>query len=490
MKKFKNILIAIVAGIIILNSCATLDEDPVDFVDPQGFYQTEAQINAAMASAWGFMAGYWQDYSWNLYAWTRHADDLTIGGSLQLENLQQSLDRLWADYYRGINSMNNVLRALDNVNLTQADKDSFEGQVRFLRGFQYYSLTRFWGGVPLATEDLTTEELQTLERAPRDEVLALVVSDLEKAAPLLPASWPEGSGARPTEMTAKGLLATIYLNWATLTNSNERYTRARDLAREVINSGQHQLIQNVEEVFLKENKHASEFLFSVQRTGQFPSVSTDPQIWMPGEYLDGWGSFNVDTLLQNKYPDQPRRYAYLLVGTPEEDGTFTEFSDGRWYNRKYVPPYIPMEEYSTLTSSANTPLLRYPEILLTYAEADNALNGPQQEAIDALNQVRDRANGYVPNAEAPLLTVGSITKEEFKEEILNERFFELCFEHVRIYDILRHRMLPEANPNNPDFDEGDYLYPIPLTEIEETEGRIKQNPGNYDDLGFGFFPAN
>ena len=128
--------------------------------------------------------------------------------------------------------------------------------------------------------------------------------------------------------------------------------------------------------------------------------------------------------------------------------------------------------------------------MLTYAEADNFLNGPQPEAIAAFNMVRDRANNYEPNPEAPLLQTGSITREEFLNKILDERLFELNYEHVRIFDLVRHRMLQEANPLNPDFDEGDYLFPIPLGEIEETEGRVKQNPGKYDDLGFGFFTDN
>jgi hypothetical protein len=86
----------------------------------------------------------------------------------------------------------------------------------------------------------------------------------------------------------------------------------------------------------------------------------------------------------------------------------------------------------------NFPLLRYSDVLLMFAEAENEVNGPTAAAYNAVNQVRRRAYGKpvgVPDAEADL-TPG-LNKEAFFEAIKNERFKELAFEGLRKLDLLR-----------------------------------------------------
>lgn len=75
----------------------------------------------------------------------------------------------------------------------------------------------------------------------------------------------------------------------------------------------------------------------------------------------------------------------------------------------------------------NFPILRYSDVLLMLAEAENELNGPD-EAEKYLNLVRNRAE---------LGSISGLSKDDFREVIKNERAMELCFEAIRRWDLIR-----------------------------------------------------
>jgi hypothetical protein len=116
--------------------------------------------------------------------------------------------------------------------------------------------------------------------------------------------------------------------------------------------------------------------------------------------------------------------------------------------------------------------------LLIFAEATNAVNGgPTQAAVDAVNQVIDRANGYVANAQHPKLTT-NMSEQAFDEAVIEERNLELAFEMDRWFDLVRKRILKEKSiPTiQQNFSENDYLFPIPDNDIQ-LNSMLTQNPG-------------
>lgn len=125
------------------------------------------------------------------------------------------------------------------------------------------------------------------------------------------------------------------------------------------------------------------------------------------------------------------------------------------------------------------PYLRYADVLLMIAEAENAINGPTQNAYDAINSVRRRAFG---DNNHDLAT--NLTQDEFLDAILEERRLELCFEGHRKDDLVRTGKLAErielinVNYNsNRDFSDHESIWPIPQQEIDATGGLLIQNPG-------------
>lgn len=127
----------------------------------------------------------------------------------------------------------------------------------------------------------------------------------------------------------------------------------------------------------------------------------------------------------------------------------------------------------------NWPVIRYPEVLLIYAEAENEISGPNAEVLEAVNQIRRRAN--IPD-------LNGLSQQQLREAIWKEKWFELCFEGKIWYDMVRIRKAFNLSSRNfedyvghtfvygPTLGEKELLFPIPAPEIRNN-GNLSQNPG-------------
>ncbi len=165
-----------------------------------------------------------------------------------------------------------------------------------------------------------------------------------------------------------------------------------------------------------------------------------------------------------------RKEAYLFT---DWDGVhYTDFPEQIPFCKKFFF-YISADDFNGYSSTMNWPILRYADVLLIYAEAANMANAgatAPQNAIDAINLVIDRANGFKVNAAHPLLTT-AMTKAAFDAAVIQERSWELVFEACdRWFDICRKRILddPKVTVRAEDrlnFSMDDYLFPIPETDL-------------------------
>ena len=117
------------------------------------------------------------------------------------------------------------------------------------------------------------------------------------------------------------------------------------------------------------------------------------------------------------------------------------------------------------------PLLRYADILLSRAEALNETNGPNQESIDLINQVRTVAGlGSLSIADFS-------SKDSLRDQILRERGWEFHTEALRRQDLIRHgKFIQWAKDRGKAASDYMALFPIPQTEIDANEN-IRQNTG-------------
>ena len=104
--------------------------------------------------------------------------------------------------------------------------------------------------------------------------------------------------------------------------------------------------------------------------------------------------------------------------------------------RRYYEPNDPKKQQ--YYNGTNFPILRYADVLLMLAEAENEVNGPTATAYDAINQVRRRGYGLpLATASAVADLPAGLSKTDFKKAIMDERARELCFEGLRKGDLIR-----------------------------------------------------
>lgn len=455
--------------------CVSLDEEPLDFPSPENFYGTEDQIISALTGSLAALYSQWDNYSYpyQLYH-TDYNDDANLVFSASQANW------VWRAHYRSIADLNLVIQALNEDKLgptvSDATKNELMAQAKFLRGFNYFHLVRCYGDCPIITEETDVINGE-ISRQPVADVYNQILADLDVAYQYLPEEWDASMAGRPSKDACRALLAKVNLTMASAPLKDaSRLQKARDMAKEVMDGGRHYLIPDVRDVFKIENDLGPENMFSWNATED--DIATPPQIWLPGSMAFGWMDFGIAKAFSDKYPDQPRKAAYMVLedwdGNPPEEYGWR----GTPALRKYV--YNDREVLERLQSTANIPILRFADVLLMFAEAENLINGgPTQAAVDAVNEVVNRANDGVANPENPLATV-SMTMEEFDARVIQERLWELFYEFDRWFDLTRKEILcdvwedrPSVKPN---CDPNDYLFPIPQADLR-LNPLMTQNPG-------------
>ncbi len=471
---FKNTISIITIILLFGMGCVNLEEKPLDFPSPDNFYGTVGQIEASLTGAMGALYSQWGNYS---YGWGPFHDDHIFGRDLVFSSSHGNW--CWRAHYGAIAILNSVIAALNEDKLgptvPQADKDVLMGQAKFLRGFNYFWLVRLYGDIPIITED-TDVIAGEIVRDPIANVYELIVADLKYAEGNLPDAWEEGKSGRPSKWAAKTLQAKVYITMATAPMNNTAYYQdARDMAKDVIDNGPYSLTPDIYKVFDLGNKFSPEIMFSFTATED--DIATPPQIWLPGSMAFGWGDFALEKDWAEAYPEQPRKEAYMIlydwdsISYLDWDGTHTP------HLRKYV--YNSRETMESLNTWANIPLIRFADAMLLFAEAENAVNGgPTQAAVEAVNQIIDRANDYVDNPSHPKLTT-SMSQAEFDAAVIDERGLELFFEYDRWFDLVRKRILCEkVRPAmQVNCDENDYLWPIPEADLRLNPSLRPNNPG-------------
>ncbi len=480
-------------------SCKKLDEKPVSSVTPEEFGKSVSQIETAYAGSMNYLWDYWSGYGYAYGPFIN--DDQLNGGNLVIS--ASNGDDLWRAHYAALKNINNAILSIKNGNVkgeTEATIDALTAQGKFLRAHNYFMLVRMFGGVPLIVEDTPDPTLTPMPRASVEEVYKLIVEDLQFAAAKLPNSWP-GAPGKPTSGAAKGMLAKAYLAMASYPlHDVSYYQKAADMAWEVIQSGRYSLVHDIADVFKQQNKYGPEMMWSYNSTAD--DIATDPEIWTTELYLDGgWGDAAVDPEFEKSWPAQTRKDAYLFTNW---DGVhYTDFDEQAPFCKKFFF-YISEDEFNGYASTQNFPIIRYADVLLIYAEAANMASAgatAPQNAVDAINMIIDRANGYVANAAHPKLTTAT-SKAAFDAAVIQERNWELVFENCdRWFDICRKRILDDPKvtyraEDRRNFTPDAYLFPIPEIDLRLNK-LLTQNPGlsntikiseNLRDLRAIFFP--
>ena len=378
----------------------------------------------------------------------------------------------WEEHYTAINRANVVIdKVTDASFLDEQSKQNYINEARFLRGFTYFNLVRYFGGVPIVLHD------------------------------------GDGEGA-------SAILSKVYLTWAqTLTeegkaNQAQFYQKAIQYADKVINSKKYHLLDKFIDIWSVDKKHGPEHIFTIEHdrtiNGNVSGHCTFATNWDNAE--------PVLLATSDKYYEQ----------TDPRD----QRRDGSWAKKLYNPntgedfvftiprfrKYIDSLNYANTASpgnsagqSINTAIIRYAEILLIKAEAENELNGPTAAAYDAINQVRRRAywspydNVQNTPSDGSALELSGLSQAEFRERLREERRLEFVLEGQRWFDLIRwHILVKYVKANTPsdaetlgtkttkiqNVSKKNYLLPLPLEQLILNPS-LEQNWGYSGETGDG-----
>jgi tetratricopeptide (TPR) repeat protein len=396
---------------------------------------------------------------------------------------QDGLSRWWNALYEGIKRANVVVEKVPVIEMDANLKNRYLAEARFLRGLFYFDLVRAWGGVPIITT--TIPELD-LPRSSKEETYAQIIADLSFAVDNLPGKNEISATdyGRATKGAAEGLLAKVYL-------FQGDFQKALTYSLEVINSGEYSLDPSFSHTFSLAGQYNTESIFEI---GALETEGTENggnqyanNQGVRGTPNRGWGFNRPSVDLMNSFEEgDPRQEGTIIflgevidgvtiIGdgtTPDityTDNTNSVIKEIECYNQKvWIPGTGTTEQWGH-----NRRLLRYADVLLMAAEAENE-TGNASEALNYLNQVRARAregnNTILPD-------ITETGKDALRDIILEERRHEFAMEGHRFWDVVRMGKGPEIFGSLGFVAGRNELLPIPQNEIDISEGTLTQNPG-------------
>ncbi len=550
----------IILSFIILSGCSSkfMDLAPLDSPSSATFYSNQDEMVMALNGCYTSLSKFDWDgipYQWFLdcttdIAWYRGGGDFPAAGAGLQSASTGEFFNIWKTSYTCIGRCTRLLEGMvkGKDKVAPATYNQIAAEARFLRAYCYLQLVPLFGDIPLVDKTLPIDQMK-VARTPKADIYKFIYAELDAAAKDLPLTAADNGHAAKGVALATKARAALY---------NGDYSISAEAAKAVIDLKQYTLHPNYRELFTYAGDKANEIMFSygfatgtrvhgICRTltarmnrGMFggyttiiptmklvdsyecidgkpinespiydpkkPYINRDPRLHQtiicPGDLSGGW--------IFQSHPDSIRTKNVEtgeIRGNLDATGAFASFS-GFTFLKFFDEKDLPASGLCTM----NLILLRYAEVLLTYAEAKIELGQIDQSVYDAINLVRSRTTVKMPN----VTSVTAPNQAAMRTQIRRERNVELAQEGLRIFDIRRWKLAETAlnvtlygRPNAktrkyeglpafdatgevPNYDaykdifrvievrkfnkDRDYLWPIPQNEINANSS-LTQNPG-------------
>ncbi|WP_335965736.1 RagB/SusD family nutrient uptake outer membrane protein [Galbibacter sp. PAP.153] len=396
--------------------------------------------------------------------------------------------------YTGIFRANQIIDNIGTVEVSDADKEKFVAEAKFLRALNYFHLVINYGAVPIFTSVPQTREEYFIQQSPESEVWVQIENDFKEAAANLPVTYPSQWVGRATKGAAIGYLGKVYLyqqKWEDAVTQFSTLTTPTGMPKAPYN---YDLLADFQENFLPGNDNNIESLFEIQNqnvggtepwAGENANESqgvTTAQEFAPTE-VGGWFEAHPTEKIFQEFQEEkttdgdfdPRMYASLIWDYPGAtfyNIPYAEFSSPFGYSAKIKKYQNWFDDNEGIwISEINEKALRFADVLLMYAEA-LTMQGRSAEAVPLVNRIRERAS---------LSAIAALGQTEMMEEIRHQRMIEFFREGLRFYDLKRWGLI-EQEINNSDKVGKEFLvlpkhayFPIPQSEMN-TNPNIDQNP--------------
>lgn len=493
----KNKILYIIASVMLtgFTSCSDfLDRYPTEELSDGSFWKTKTDAEMAVSDIYRCLPTWDIDEDIN-------SDNAVHGIKWANGNVSKGVydpaDQGWSEDYGYIRRCNLVLQKLEEMELSQSDKEPIAGQAYFFRGYIYFELIRKFGDVPYIDQPLKLTDVEDITRTSKDEIYTKIMADFDKAFSYLPEEWPATQWGRITKgaaMAMKARAALYFGNWET----------AATAAKSVMDLNKYDLYDKentgkYQELFWEKTDGCEEIILAVQYNAP---DKTNYLIGWECFPTKGWGGLNPTQSLVDAFEDSegapiskskiydptdpfknrdPRLEVDILHDGEEMYGVtikvaplassgstginqHNDATETGYYGQKWLDPTLDPQS-DGWNMGKDWVHIRYAEVLLTYAEAKNELKGLDPEAFDAVNQVRRRVGmPELQNTNASLPTYCA-TQDDLRQRIRNEWRVEFCLEGgKRMWDIRRWGIAKDVlnapfeglkykivdNPNDPD----------------------------------------
>ena len=485
-----NILVSLIALLVVLvpTSCEKYFEDePVSVFTPENVFSTVDYTEKAVLGIYQLMT-LDEGYTKRVSMYFGLDTDIEFISGLEPDNERRGIakyittpgnleiERPFVNFYRGIERCNICIASIPNSPVYETGSaeeiekmDRMLGEALTLRALFYYELIRNWGDVPFRNRSAETEEDFNLPKTDRDIIYDQLIEDLKRASDLVPWRSKLIADERITKGAVKGLLARVALNRGGYSlrvsggmqrgaNHQQYYQIARDAAWEIMQSGEHALNPSYEDVFRTMCRYQVDTRFGEVMWEVGFGVGESSEVgYFLGNASDDASTYGraIGNVLANpayyySFNENDKRRDVTIslyrVGSANPSGEYSGMPAnhqilgnarniyiGKWRREWFEPIYPGTNKYT----GVNWPILRYSDVLLMFAEAENELNGPSNDAIEAFRKVRERAFAGNIDQMPPIPT----SKNEFFNELVKERAWEFGGESIRKFDLIRWNML-------------------------------------------------
>ena len=491
-KSFSKNVIYLTTAVLLFTGCTKfLDQKPITEVSTEMAFSDVTSATKSVAAAYSRLVGD-QGYGIRVSLYYTVDNDEMQGPTSTNDDDRRGLARYTAtagnlqitspfnQMFAGIEFANicidNIPKMSKYTTGTDNEKKQLQrlyGEALTLRAQFYLEAIRNWGDLPAHFTSAANQVGMNPfpPKMSRDSIYNHLLDDLKTASTLVPwrndlAAIGDVNNERITKGTVKGLRARIALfragyalrSTATMVQGSNPaiyYQIAKDECNDIINSGQHKLNPSYKALW-KDQVGArtsadpdGELMFQARAYGQ-SGVADTKLGYYNGPKVGSFGNTSINVLPTYFYAfdsTDTRRDVTCAAYNINADGItkigqpITLINDGK-YRRDWVSNPVISPTNAIQYFSLKWQILRYSDVLLMYAEAENELNGPTVAAYNAINQVRRRGFGKtITTADVTIDLPAGLSKSTFFDALVKERSLELGGEGVRKYDLIRWNLL-------------------------------------------------
>lgn len=506
----------IIFSLIIFNQGCELEMEEFTKITPDYFYKTEKDAQLAIAALYSnsFTGNFFRasPYWGMLNVSDISAGDMqTCSYNNDFENLRNHQFTETNGYnsqnffsnYNQISAARDVIKQLEKMEISENVKQSYIAEANAIAGWKAYLLFDFYGSLPHPTDEMLENPsgLTFPNRPSTEEYVTIIENFFSMKNNLMNPDYGSNFG-RVNKGIANMVLMKLYMQEAARTGNANFWTKAKTCAEEIIGLGVYELQDNYSDIFTVSNKRSHEVIYSSPSTYTFNGNSWHAEA-LPNNYpsklnrtTGAWGGIKLLWSFYDTFNQNDLRLSGMAAEYVTDKGLVINRQNPLDSRHGLGTGPIPVKyqvDDNQVGSVGGWDMIvyRYADVLLSMAEILNELGTSANVSAPLMTQVAKDGSNYQSDGgktalsfvnavrvRAGLEPFANLSKEQLRDSLLQERSHELYSEGSRRRDLIRYQMITNGQGYKK-FDDKThkFLFPIPVSFINEYRGNISQNPG-------------